>query len=222
MIDMLNNNLSTLNKRLAQFSGLGRDTAPTETRAAPRLAAPALAEREAPREEKATVRGLQALLQARNALPKEPANKPPVRFKVEEAPNPEQGNGQARPGAAPAKPRRELLPEETDQILASLIMDAKIERLEAMVTLLEALRASMVTEESQGAAPPGALTVSGWITLFHRWDFILQRTRQRLVFFAHDFLKHTLSRDDVAGTPLLDPLQELSEMMAKRLEVEVS
>lgn len=235
MMDTLNSNplLTSLNSYLAQLGQRQQANTLVIQKPQPGGRQPLTEER---------LRGMQALLQARSQLRakerEEEREREQVRATIGRAPAEESAGPRFRlydeepaarrdpppqeePRREPAAlPRRPLNQEESDQLLASLVMDARLERLEVMVALLEALRTVLAVDQSQAGAPPGTLTVSGWISLFQRWESTLQRARKRQIFYSHSFLKDTLNRPDVLATSLSDPLQELSETMERYLEVE--
>lgn len=102
-------------------------------------------------------------------------------------------------------------------LLGGLSKEARAERLECAVVLLDAL-ASALTDHRTHSAPPGFLTVDGWIHLLNRWEEILKSTSKRHVDYSRSFFKDVINRSVFKAPPMSPLLAELLTLMENYAE----
>lgn len=112
-----------------------------------------------------------------------------------------------------------LTNEAIHQELTELIENARGDRLECAVPLLESLQISLTVEHAARKAFPGTLTVAGWMSLLNRWEALLKNSQKRQIFFAKSFFHEARNREEEQGSPLAPVLRELLVMMEQELEV---
>lgn len=100
-----------------------------------------------------------------------------------------------------------------------LIQEARLERLEWALPLIESMQICMTADRTTSRTLPGAMTVQNWIGLLNRWENQLSQTRKRHIFFAKPFFEDALERSEADNSPLTPILQELVSLMDRSLEV---
>lgn len=111
--------------------------------------------------------------------------------------------------------------EIINERLSAILAEARRERLECAIPLIQTLQFSIAKEHSSRAMPPGVLTVNGWMNLLNHWDNQLDAVKKRQIFYAKPFFTESLEKLIAVQSPLAILFQELLEMMEKRLEVEM-
>lgn len=104
--------------------------------------------------------------------------------------------------------------------LGAILAEAKKERLECAIPLIQILQFSLTKEQTSRQTPAGVLTVNGWMNLLNRWDMQLDAVKKRQIFYAKPFFAESLEKLIAVQSPLAILFQELLEMMEKRLEIE--
>ncbi|MEO5362371.1 MAG: hypothetical protein H7838_01915 [Magnetococcus sp. DMHC-8] len=101
-----------------------------------------------------------------------------------------------------------------NEVLNRLAKRARMERLEAALPLINALRISFIPEKKMPGAPVGVLTVHDWLELLNRLEEILSTIQPRRIHFMRAFFQETVTGLP-ASTPssLLQVLRELIAMM---------
>lgn len=136
---------------------------------------------------------------------------------------PPAGNaGAAKPAGAakadlPYPGAGRLTAKMIDSQLQNLMDNAKSERLECAVSLIEALQISLAADQASVGAPPGTLTVRGWWGLLGRWERHLQAARLPQVKYARPFFQEAMKGDVFSETPMVALFQELVEMMEQTM-----
>lgn len=115
--------------------------------------------------------------------------------------------------------QREEVPLRIDTSLNRLTEEARLERLEWAVPLIEAMQTILAVEQAAYQTPPGTLTVKGWIGLLNRWESQLGQTRKRQIFFAKPFFQDAWERSENDQSPLAPVLHELVVLMDRSLEI---
>ncbi|MBF0425199.1 MAG: hypothetical protein HQL66_05225 [Magnetococcales bacterium] len=97
--------------------------------------------------------------------------------------------------------------------LRALLGNAKKERLECMVPLIETLQMALALDRTKSGAPPGTLTVKGWLALLNSWEKQLQVMQPRQLGFSKSFVQEAFDKVTLEKSPLTSPLRELLTMM---------
>ncbi|HIJ84771.1 MAG: hypothetical protein HW380_3674 [Magnetococcales bacterium] len=97
-------------------------------------------------------------------------------------------------------------------LLEDLSREAKAERLECAVTLMESL-VSALSRHNTASVPPGFLTVDGWLSLLNQWETVLKNSSRRHVNFSRSFFKDVLNRPMFKVPPMSPLLTELVTLM---------
>ncbi|MBF0152228.1 MAG: hypothetical protein HQL64_00575 [Magnetococcales bacterium] len=97
--------------------------------------------------------------------------------------------------------------------LKGFLSNAKRERLECMVPLIETLQMALALDRTKGGAPPGTLTVKGWLSLLGSWEKQLQGMQPRQLVFGKSFVQEAFDKVTLEKSPLAPLLQELMNMM---------
>ncbi|MBF0176328.1 MAG: hypothetical protein HQL63_05700 [Magnetococcales bacterium] len=103
--------------------------------------------------------------------------------------------------------------DEVHDTLRGFLSNARRERLECVVPLIETLQVALALDRAKGGAPPGTLTVKGWLTLLNSWEKQLQGMQPRQLLFGKTFVQEAVDKVTLDKSPLLPILQELMHMM---------
>ncbi|MBF0189048.1 MAG: hypothetical protein HQL50_14090 [Magnetococcales bacterium] len=96
-----------------------------------------------------------------------------------------------------------------------LMMDIRMERLEAAIPLVEAMAEAYALERDLGSVQPGALSVRGWMTLISRWERILSELTPRKLIYFKDFFNDMLMRHQDRSSPISFALQGLMDCLGQ-------
>ncbi|MBF0625872.1 MAG: hypothetical protein HQL82_13815 [Magnetococcales bacterium] len=118
-------------------------------------------------------------------------------------------------GRAAAPARKDRDGGEIHESLRVLVGSAQRERLEWMVPLVETLQMALALDRAKSGAPPGTLTVKGWMTLLNNWEKQLGAMPARQLDFGKDFVLEACDKATNHRSPLAPILRELGELMAK-------
>ncbi len=102
---------------------------------------------------------------------------------------------------------------EIHEKLRLMLNMAKTERLDFVVPMIEAMQMSLALDHASHNAPPGTLTVKGWIALLNNWEHHLKTMRQRQIGFACEFFREISEQLAFRNTPLVPMVQELVDVM---------
>ncbi|MBF0416031.1 MAG: hypothetical protein HQL79_09725 [Magnetococcales bacterium] len=106
-------------------------------------------------------------------------------------------------------------PERTFfELLGGLAREAKAERLECAVTLMETLR-MVVREYRAHSATPGYVTVEGWLHLLTQWENNLKASPRRHITYAIAFFQEAIKREECKVPPVSPLLSALLTLMAE-------
>ncbi|MEO5377432.1 MAG: hypothetical protein H7832_06580 [Magnetococcus sp. DMHC-6] len=104
--------------------------------------------------------------------------------------------------------------EETQQHLHQLIQEAKMERLECALPMIESLNKALTLEYTANGAPPGTLTVEGWFSLLNRWERQILTLTPRQLQYTKEFFQDLLPRFEKLDSPLTSILGQLALILA--------
>lgn len=99
------------------------------------------------------------------------------------------------------------------RILDHLSREARTERLDFALPLIEAIRVAFALDQTMGNAPPGTLTVQGWLGLLQRWELLLEEMAPRRIHFAVGFFRELLQRGELERLPMGAVLVQLVALM---------
>ncbi|MBF0142580.1 MAG: hypothetical protein HQL57_01990 [Magnetococcales bacterium] len=97
--------------------------------------------------------------------------------------------------------------------LTMLVQEAKCERMEFALPLIESLRMTLALDHATGATPPGTLTAKSWLGLLNQWENQLTQLPERQRRFSKSFFRDLASRLEKEASPLFPILLELVEML---------
>ncbi|MBF0136983.1 MAG: hypothetical protein H7833_09415 [Magnetococcus sp. DMHC-1] len=102
---------------------------------------------------------------------------------------------------------------EVHETLRGFLGNAKRERLECMVPIIETLQVALALDRAKGGAPPGTLTVKGWLALLNSWEKQLQSMQPRQLLFGKSFVQEAVDKVTLEKSPLVPIMRELMHMM---------
>jgi hypothetical protein len=107
--------------------------------------------------------------------------------------------------------------------LEKISQEAKKERLECAVTIIDELRVILSEEDSKGS-PTGYLTVTGWTKLINGWEHHLHGVSDRKIKYTKEFVGEILGREGMYAPPLgilLGEMKSFLESMALNQPAEI-
>ena len=110
---------------------------------------------------------------------------------------------------------------EIHEKLRLLLTMAKTERMDFVIPMIEAMQMSLALDHASHNAPPGTLTVKGWIALLNNWENHLKTMRTRQIDFACEFFREISEQMAFRNTPLVPMVQELVDIMEIALKERV-
>ncbi len=121
----------------------------------------------------------------------------------------------------PGYPQPFLSAIEVHDKLRLMLTLAKTERMDFALPLIEAMQMALALDHASNNAPPGALTVKGWIGLLNNWENQLKLLRPRQLVFACTFFREIPEQMEFRNTPLVPMVQELVDIMELALKEHV-
>ncbi|MBF0447236.1 MAG: hypothetical protein HQL67_03450 [Magnetococcales bacterium] len=101
---------------------------------------------------------------------------------------------------------------EIQNSLKILSQEARMERLECAVSMIDELRSTLVEEDGKGS-PTGYLTVEAWMKLLDRWDRNLQGVSERKIKYTISFVEEGLGKEGMYAPPIGVLLGELKSFL---------
>ena len=85
--------------------------------------------------------------------------------------------------------------------LEKISQEARKERLECAVAIIDELRVILSEEDNKGS-PTGYLTVAGWTKLINGWEHHLHGVSSRKIKYTKEFISEILGREGMYAPPL--------------------
>lgn len=123
-------------------------------------------------------------------------------------------NPLTRRNSSPMAAQRTIPDRAFFELLEELAREAKAERLECAVTLMETLR-MVVRQYKARFATPGYVTVEGWLHLLTQWENNLKGSPRRHITYAVAFFQEAVNREECKVPPISPLLSALLTLMAK-------
>lgn len=101
---------------------------------------------------------------------------------------------------------------EIHNSLKKLSHEARTERLECAVSMIDELR-MMLSKEDHKGAPTGYLTVQGWSELLSKWDHHLRGISSRKIKYTVQFISEVMKRDGMYAPPMGVLLNEMESAL---------